>query len=288
MMLNSNEKQEFYWHESAGARILVPSQFVIRQPFPELSARSKKNALDNIIVLITSQEGERLSAERIIRQRLISDDDFRCEVLHEGTVNDPFPGIERVVQLHNLMDPSVNSYYWRRLHYLDETLNIIADIDVGGFGLFRDFEQIWQTVMDSFSWDRDKAVVLNTDEEFYAFRKRYAPKRKKREVETGSIPQLPLEIGYLQPLMDELMTYNSEDLNEDVDTPLLDNLVEERIKGLSIEDAQEQLGKDARILKQWLHRAGEGGSQAAFIHGYLESYILYGFGRWWEKGEEDS
>jgi hypothetical protein len=43
MMSNVSDKQEFYWHESAGVRILLPSQLVINKPFPELCATSEED-----------------------------------------------------------------------------------------------------------------------------------------------------------------------------------------------------------------------------------------------------
>jgi hypothetical protein len=273
-MSKASEKQEFYWHESAGARILIPSQLSIEQPFPELCAKTKKY-LKSIFVTITSSERKRESAEGIIRQRLLGNSVITCELVREGNIHKPYRGIERIVQQHH-KEIFCPGYYWRRIYYLDDAAGIIADIDAGGDGLFSDSEPMWQTVMDSFSWDPDQAVVLKMDGDEIAFRIKHEKKRKKRRVKPGSIPQLPQQIKYLQPFMDELMTYFSEEINEDIDTTLVAQLLEQRIQGMSNEDARKQIDEDYRIISEWTADDKGGRSAAGFISGFLMSFQIYG------------
>jgi hypothetical protein len=121
---------------------------------------------------------------------------------------------------------------------------------VQGEGLFRDVELLWQRVMDSFSWDRGNAVVLRTGDDINPHRARYAKKKKRRKPPAG--PPLPSRASYLQPFMDELFSLPPEEVNEDLDTSLLYQLLEQRVKGLSLAKAEVRLTADRKALKAWM------------------------------------
>jgi hypothetical protein len=279
-MSKKNKKQDFYWHESAGARILLPSQFSIKQPFPELYATLRKNVM-NILVLITSYDKYRRSAENIIKQSLVSNNVIAYELINTGSIYSPYKGIECIVQEYHKVLTNY-SYDWNRIYYLDDAAEIIADIQISGDGLFSESEHMCQTVMDSFSWNPDQGVALKFDGDEIAFRTRYAKKRKRRRVKPDLLPQLPLQISYLQPFMDELMTYAPEEINEDLDATLLDELIKQRTAGMSLEEARNKIGEDSDILSKWIDEDAVNRSAAEYIIGTFFGFSIYPT----EKNEE--
>jgi hypothetical protein len=274
-MAKKNKEQQLSWHENWGARILLPSKIKIKSPFPELYATMKKDAM-TFLAMITADDISRQAAEEIISEPLFNNYRYSFEAINSGTINSPFKGQEIIVQQYDKIDCCYWCYHWERILYLDDSTDTIAFFRANVDGLFSDSQEMLQTIMDSFSWDREHGVALKMDGDEIAFRARYAPKRKKKKVKPGSVPQLPPQIGYLQPFLEELATYPPEEINEDLDTALLENLIETRTKGLSAEDAKSRLMEDEEILGEWIDEDKIGRSNAAFIQGAISGQILYG------------
>jgi hypothetical protein len=205
----------------------------------------------------------------------VNNEVYYFEICHSGPISSPFKGQERIVQQYDKIDCCYFSFEWEHILYLNDSANIIANFRVNMDGCFSDSREVLQKVMDSFSWDREHGVALKMDGDEIAFRARYAPKRKKKKVKPGSVPQLPEQLRYLQPFLDELATYPPEEINEDLDTALLENLIEARTKGLSAEEAKNQLMEDEQILGEWIEEDDIGRSNAAFIQGVISGQILY-------------
>ena len=170
---------------SPRARIVLPSRLLVRQPFPELFAARKVGTW--IEVAITSSGVQRWAKERQIDVAAHSEhkalvERLSAEVLRSGAVTMPFRGTECLAESHNHHGP-VDRYgfVWDRVLYLDDARGVVATFRICGEGRFRDSEAVWQRVMDSFSWDRQRAAVLKYDGDHVAFRKRFL----KEEDEPG-------------------------------------------------------------------------------------------------------
>ncbi len=251
-MTNINESQNFYWHESAGARILLPSQLSVEWPFPDLCTKPKKDLL-SIFVTITSNENQRMAFEGLIRGPHPSSNALMIiDILRQRESDPSLRGLELISETR-IVETGFTSYSWLRVLYLDESSGAIACFDVRGTGLFRDAEPMWQKVMDSFSWNGDKAEVLKFDGDEAVHQARYSKKKRKR-TKTASSPRLPSPLSYLQPVMDELMSLPPEEVNEDLDISLLFQLLEQRIKGLSLAKAESRLTTDRKKLKAWMEK----------------------------------
>ncbi len=260
--------QEFFWHEEAGARILLPSQLVIQSPFPELYA-AVKNGPTAIIVTITSHQATREAAESTIRGPHHGMEPLVVDVLREGAVASPHPGIE-VVSENRIIGQPLVTYGWLRVSYLDDPSSTVAVFRVQGDSPFADVESLWQKVMDSFSWDRESAVVLKTGDDINAHSARYAKKKKRRKTPPG--PPLPSRVRYLQPFMDDLFSLPSEEVNEDLDTSLLDQLLEQRVKGLSLAKAEARLTADHKALKAWMEENVDHRFAANFVLAIMQAF----------------
>jgi hypothetical protein len=63
---------------------------------------------------------------------------------------------------------------------------------------------------------------------------------------------LPESLQYLQPFVDVLSKLPPEELNEDLDSSLLDSALRERLRGLDSEAAAEAVSADCEELQRWL------------------------------------
>lgn len=248
-MVELRKDQDFYRHKEAGAQILLPSQMVVQSPFPELYARVKKG-LSSIIVTITSDQSIRESAEGMIQRPPPSNDQLVIDIVHQGEIVAPNRGIELSWDAR-VVETGFTTYGWLRISYLDELSDTVAVFRVQGDGPFADLEPLWRKVMDSFSWDREKGVVLTTGDDINAHSARYA-KKTHRKAATG--PPLPSRMSYLQPFMDELFSLPPEDVNEDLDTSHLYQLLEKRVKGLSLAKAETRLTADRKAIRAWMEK----------------------------------
>ena len=265
----------FKWHENAGARILLPLQARISQPFPELCAEIKGDRFW-IMVTVTSHEGFREAFERMIRIPLNGDDRVTIRRLLEGEPACAYRGIELVQEIDVCASPAPPSVGWRRLLYLDDALGVVALFDVRGEGSFANLEPVWRPVVESFSWDPDSARVLRFDGDEKALREQYRRRPKKR-VKAPPGPQLPPGLRYLQPAMDELSSVPSEDLSTDPSSffELVEKAIRNRISGLTFEDAEELVEADREELDAWMEKQEKGVPAAHFIGVLLSPFIVY-------------
>src|SRR5215468_705110 len=95
------------WHESAGARILVPTSYTITQPFPELAATAQ-GGLPALIVGIIANQELRTLAERTTRQVPRSIPPIEIDVLRNQSIDRPYRGYELVLEQRNTEYPIVN------------------------------------------------------------------------------------------------------------------------------------------------------------------------------------
>jgi len=80
---------------------------------------------------------------------------------------------------------------------------------------------------------------------------------------------LPDELDYLRPALAELLALSSEELNEDVDLSGVENVLRERIKGLSIREATERIKSDCVALTKWSKQSGNSEAAISFVIGVL-------------------
>jgi hypothetical protein len=81
--------------------------------------------------------------------------------------------------------------------------------------------------------------------------------------------RLPDEIRYLQPFLRRLGRRSPDDLNECVDSSLLEEALRQRVRGLSIVEAQRQLNADRRTLHSWLASSALEANPAHWVLGFL-------------------
>ena len=276
-MSELNTTQDFYWHESAGARILLPSDLAVSSPFPELCAKTKQE--DSwVLVTITSSRAKREEMERMLQRLRLGNNQITVEIAREGAVNLPYRGVECVAQRHYMHMPvSRADYLWGRLLDLDVSSGVSAIFTIQGPGLFRNVESVWQKVMDSFSWNSDWAQVLAFDGDEIVFRMQYAPKKQK-PLGPQKGPQLPSQLSYLQPVMDNLMALPPGQADEGFDSSLLilAELVKQRLQGLSDEGMEERIDEDCRALTDWMDEDRDNRSIGEYISGFLRGFQLFG------------
>lgn len=81
---------------------------------------------------------------------------------------------------------------------------------------------------------------------------------------------LPESLRYLEAFRNQVAKVDSEDIDESTDLSLLNNLLLERIKGISATEGKEKLQSDFDVLEAWLASPGlidNGGMK--FLQGYL-------------------
>jgi len=80
---------------------------------------------------------------------------------------------------------------------------------------------------------------------------------------------LPESLRYLEVALRGLSALPSQELNEDADVTELESALRERVKGLTIREAQARIAEDAKALKAWLKRAGDNNGSGAWIVSFL-------------------
>jgi len=158
-----------------------------------------------------------------------------------------------------------------RVLYLDNASGTIAIVHVQGLRDFRDDEALWERVMNSFSWEKERAVVLKFDGDELVHRMKHA-KKAARPVKTVAVPRLPARLRYLQPVMDQLGALPAESANEDYNTSLLGELLRERVWGLPLDQAEDRLADDAGALEDWLEKHPGKRATAYFLLSYLNAF----------------
>jgi hypothetical protein len=269
--MSKSNSSEFSWHESAGARILIPSQFSVVQPFPELYAKTRKD-FSSLIVTITSSRLHLEMVERLLHSPPKSIPPWEVQIIRDISISGPYKGQELVAELRMTENPSVTST-WRRVMHLDEATGVFADINVVSEGTIGEWEPIWQTVLDSFSWDSSMGVFLRMDGDERAFRARH--KQKPKRSQKASLPKLPTALRYLQKVMDELMSLPPEEVNEDWDSSPLVNALEKRVKNLSSAQAESQLDEDVHLLEEWINEDADSRSAGVFVSAFISSFQFY-------------
>lgn len=121
-----------------------------------------------------------------------------------------------------------------------------------------------------------------------ANRDTFVPSRKMKSRRQGDVKpfsQLPPELVYLQPAIDELAEIAPEEMANPSDFETLEQVVRQRVGGLPREEARRLLDEDHRALEAWHSRDPSGRMAAYAILGFMDSFILYGFGRGAGKGD---
>jgi hypothetical protein len=80
---------------------------------------------------------------------------------------------------------------------------------------------------------------------------------------------LPDSLRYLEVALRRLSALPAQELNEDVDVTELESALRERVKGLSIREAQTRIAEDAKALRDWLKRAGDQNGSGAWVVSFL-------------------
>ena len=73
----------------------------------------------------------------------------------------------------------------------------------------------------------------------------------------------------MEPVQEHLTALPAEEVNEDMDTVLFQEVLHERIKGLTTEEATNVLHEDLDELQVWLAEPGNKSSRLHFFYGFL-------------------
>src|SRR4051794_997832 len=262
----------FYWHESAGARILLPIELAVAQPFAELYAKAKKR-LDSIILTITTCATQRAIVERSFQQPPKSTPSvIDVNIVRNGSISSPFPGKELIWEVVVIEHPNP-SHAILQLLELDEAKGVFAVVRGHGDGTFDTMQSTWKKVIDSFSWNPADGIFLRFDGDEFIHRKRHQKKPTRKKA--ASSPTLPAPLRYLQPIVDELLALPPEEIHEDVDLPDVGRLFQRRTHGLSRKKATEKLSRDRDALKAWIEDDIPNRANAEFLRGMLEYAVLH-------------
>ena len=81
--------------------------------------------------------------------------------------------------------------------------------------------------------------------------------------------ELPDNLRYLESALDELAEVPDGELNEDVDLSTLEAALRDRVRGLSIREAQERIHEYRRALESWGKGLGTENRCGAWVVGFL-------------------
>jgi len=90
--------------------------------------------------------------------------------------------------------------------------------------------------------------------------------------------QMPEQISWLQPALNQLATFEPESLNDD-NSEAMDVVVaalRQRLRGLSVPDAKKAMQKDLEILAEWLAAPELAESPGHYVYGALFGIAIYG------------
>jgi hypothetical protein len=268
----SSTPDGFFWHESAGARILLPNELSVVQPFPQLYAKAAKR-IDSIIVTITNYEGERSITERLIQYPPRVDPSVMdLKIVRNGPIASPFIGKELFWEIVVIEHPTPTHAFLQLLE-LDTAKGVFAVIRGQGERLFEAMESSWEKVINSFTWNSATGVFLKFDGDEFIHRKRHQKKPTRKKA--ASSPKLPARLRYLQPIVDELLALPPEEIHEDVDLPDVGRLFQRRTHGLPHKKASEKLSRDRDALKAWIEEDVANRANAEFLRGMLEYAVLH-------------
>jgi hypothetical protein len=81
---------------------------------------------------------------------------------------------------------------------------------------------------------------------------------------------LPEQLRYLESTLRQLAKIPAEELDEEVvDVSMLEGALRNRIRGLSIRQAQERIKEDCKVLEGWLKNSGEGDGFGQWVVAFL-------------------
>jgi hypothetical protein len=80
---------------------------------------------------------------------------------------------------------------------------------------------------------------------------------------------LPDQLHYMESALRNLRAVPAEELNEDLDISELEAVLRERVKDLSIREAQSRIAEDRKALADWLERSGDENGSGAWVVGFL-------------------
>ena len=89
--------------------------------------------------------------------------------------------------------------------------------------------------------------------------------------------ELPKQIAYLAPVIDELANFDLEELGDDNPDAfdIVESAVRSRVRGLGRAEAKTVIKDDCMLLQGWLNQPEETASLGNYIYGALMGMLRY-------------
>jgi hypothetical protein len=227
-----------------GASIYLPSELRVKQPFPDLYATRPRSGTSLIVII-----GQQQLLAHVFDNPPRSSPTTEVRVVRNGSVAGRYPGREFIWEL-----------IWQRNEQLVHEHAFVRIVDLGpartwasfqggGDGPYEESCREWEEILASFEWDPEAGAALRLDGDEQKFRAKFRKPPKLRKVK---LPDVEGRISYLRPAIHRLMQLRSQDIESEFDSLRLEELVAERVHGLSATDAQDCLDEDGDALKDWI------------------------------------
>lgn len=237
-------------YSQCGASIYLPSELRIKQPFPELYATRPRGATSLIVSIGQRQLGDHV----FDNPPRSTPPTVEVRVVRNGSTAGRYPGREFIWDVH------IYSQRNEQLVHENSSHAIVRIVDLGpaktwasfhgeGDGPYEESLPEWEEILASFEWNPEAGEALRYDGDEQKLRAKFRKPPKLRKVD---LPEIEGRFSYLRPAIHRLMQLRPEHIESGFDSLRLEELVAERVLGLSPGDAQDCLDEDGEALKEWI------------------------------------
>lgn len=112
---------------------------------------------------------------------------------------------------------------------------------------------------------------------FLPERKRKGSKRRAKRGRGKPSLELPPQVAYLQPALNELREMPQDEEIDASDLDVFDEVVRQRIEGLLPAEAEKRLSADYDVLESWCKEDAVGSAPSGILLTVLDAFITYTF-----------
>jgi len=259
------------WHESAGAKIFLSAALTIEQPFPILYAKAQSKLMSLTAIITTSKVQRDLGESVFRRPPLSTPGSTLVEIISDESVSLPYPGRELIWQITILEAPNPITFHaLNRVLEIERSSQATAIFNAQGDGPFDQSDAIWTRILESFHWDTSAGVALKFDGDEVRFQASF--KKATKCLSPPTVAPLPFQLAYLQPIIDDLLSLDPQEIDESYGADSLHRLLRERTSGLAPRQAEDVLADDSEALAAWIEDNPEAVS-AYFVIGVMNNAL---------------